>query len=133
MKHQRGFIDLALLDIAENARWYIRYPVAGCVLFVFWWMELHMQVLHDHPFLTQPWMLLWVYCIALLAKEVWLPLLLLLAAVWIWPDDFLDIPFAQMTFGIFGQFFLSCLLVILAVIAGFISYRYQHGDADANA
>lgn len=136
MKYQRGFLDWALLEIAKNARWYIRYPIAVFLLFAVWWLyEQNLQLFHDHPLLTLPWILIWVGCAAALAKEVSPTLLLMLGSVWIWPTDFFDIPFAQMTFGILSQFILSCLIFVSSLITGlraYISRQSSASNADAN-
>ena len=127
MKYQRGFFDWALLKIAEKARWYIRYPVAVCVLFSAWWLFEY------YHFYAIPLILLG--CAIALAKEVSPTLLLMLGAVWIWPTDFFDIPFAQMTFGILGQFILSCLLFVSSLIVGLRAYASRESpvsNADAN-
>ena len=113
MNRQRGFIDWALLHVAEKAHWYIRYPVAVCVLFAVWW-------LFQQHLLFIPLILL--VCAAALAKEVSPSLLLMVAATWVWPNGFFDIPFAQMTFGILCQFFLSVVLFVSSPIVGLVIY-----------
>ena len=116
VKHQRGFLDWALLHVAEKARWYIRYPVAVCVLFAAWWL-----LQRDLFFIP----LILLACAAVLGKEVSPTLLLMVAAMWVWPSGFLDIPFAQMTFGILGQFLLSCMLFVFSIIMGLRAYAAQ--------
>jgi hypothetical protein len=123
MKYQRGFLDWALLEIAKNTRWYIRYPIAVFLLFAVWWLyEQHPQLVHENPWITLPWFLMWLGLAAALAKEVSPTLLLMLVSVWIWPTDFFDIPFAQMTFGILSQFTLSCLIFVSSLITGLRTY-----------
>ena len=113
MRCQHGFIDSALLHIAKKARWFIRYPVAICVLYAVWWMIKQQLIFLPLVFLT---------CATVLAKEVSPSILLIVAAIWIWPNDFFDIPFAQMTFGILSQFFLSVVLFIASPIVGLLIY-----------
>lgn len=120
MKHQRGFLDWALLRVAERARWYVRYPVAISVLIAAWWL------FEQHLFVVP---LILLACAAALAKEVSPTVLLMLAAVWVWPTDFLDIPFAQMTFGTLGKFLLSCLLFVSSFIMGLRAYAAQQSTA----
>jgi hypothetical protein len=120
MKYQRGFLDWALLEIAERTRWYIRYPVALCVLFAAWWLGQHIQP-PDMFLLSWVWMILGG-CAVFLAKEVSPSLLLMVAAMWVWPDGFFDIPFAQMTFGILCQFFFSVVLFASSPIVGLVIY-----------
>ena len=116
MKHQRGFIDALLLHIADTRRWFIRYPVAVCALAASWWTLQHGAIAIPIIFLV---------CAAALAKEVSPSLLLLAAAVWIWPTDFFSIPFAQMTFGKIGQFLLSCLLFVASIASALLIYAAQ--------
>ena len=113
MRCQHGFFDSALLLIAKKARWFIRYPVAICVLYAAWWMIKQQLIFLPLVFLA---------CAVVLTKEVSTSILLIVAAIWIWPNDFFDIPFAQMTFGILSQFFLSAVLFISSPIAGLLIY-----------
>lgn len=122
VNHQRGFFDYALLHVAEKARWYIRYPVAVCILVAAWWL------VQQHLFVLS---LILLVCAAALAKEVSPTVLLMVAAVWVWPSGFLDIPFSQMTFGNFGEFLLSCVLFIFSIITGLYAYVAQQNAAYA--
>ena len=116
MKHQLGFIDALLLHIADTRRWFIRYPVAVCAVAASWWTLQHSAIAMPIIFLV---------CAAVLAKEVSPSLLLMAAAVWIWPTDFFGIPFAQMTFGKIGQFMLSCLLFVVSLASALLIYAAQ--------
>lgn len=127
MKYQHGFLDLALLRVAEKARWFIRYPVAILTLLAASWLFLH-----EH-FYAVPLILL--ACATALAKEVSPTAWLLFGAVWVWPSGFFEIPFSQMTFGILGQFLLSCLLVALAIFVGlriYASYLNAPSNTESN-
>ena len=113
MRCQHSFIDSALLHIAKKARWFIRYPVAICVLYAAWWMIQRRLIFLPLFFLA---------CAAALTKLVSPSILLIVAETWIWPSDFFDIPFAQMTFGIISKFFFSVVLFIASPIVGLLIY-----------
>jgi hypothetical protein len=122
MKRQGGFIDGLMLHIAAKGSWRIRYPVAVCALGASWWLFEHHTVFIPIIFLV---------CAAALAKEVSPSLLLLAAAIWVWPSGFFSIPFAQMTFSTLGEFLLSCLLFVSSIAAGLLIYAaLQRAPAD---
>lgn len=121
---QRGFIDYLLLRIAENFSWRIRYPTAAGVAWLAWWLFTHQFLFFAAMFL---------FCAAILAKEISPSLLLLVAATWIWPTDFLSIPFSQMTFGLLGRGILSALLVFASVAVALWVYAAKQNTQVDNS
>jgi len=112
-------VDFLLLEVAK-LRWYIRYPAAACVLYATWWMLKYGLVAADGFEYVIPF--IFAICAMIMIKEISPSLLLIAGSIWLWPSDFFDTPFAQMTFGILFQFAGSTVLFVLGAISGIVIY-----------
>lgn len=119
--HGRGgfVVDIVLLEIAK-LRWYVRYPVAACVLYASWWLlEASYPKIGLHAYWFPS---IFAICAMIMIKEISPSLLLIAGSIWLWPSGFFDTPFAQMTFGILFRFAGSVVLFALGLFSGIVIY-----------
>ena len=90
-----------------KAPWYIRYPIASCLLYVAW-----LCINKGLGFIS----IFFVIDALVVAYEISPSILLIAGSIWLWPSDFFDTPFSQMTFGILFQFAGSVVLFFIGII-----------------
>lgn len=103
-------------------RWYIRYPAAAFAVGSAWYL-----VTTFHHFAI-PVILL--ACAAVITIELSPTILLMAASVWLWPDDLLGTPLAQLTLGTLLTGLISVLIFIAAPLVGLVLHLHRQTAAE---
>ena len=96
-------------------RWFVRYPAAALMF----WASWHMFTVNHYYMIPT----IFAFCGVVITKEASPSLLLLVASVWLWPESFLNTPFAQMTFGIILSALASLLVFVAAPFVAMVLYN----------
>ena len=125
--HHQNWIYMEYLLLAIGKfRWYVRYPAAALMLWAAWYMFSNPPGIYMIP-------AIFAICAAVITKEASPSLALFCGAIWLWPDDFLSTPLAQLTLGIIFSALASGLMFLGAPVVGFVLYIMRiNAECDAS-